>query len=141
MRYLLDTCVISDLMNKTPHPQVVEWIDSQDDDRIYLSVITIGEIQKGIARLPDSRRKTSLREWLQDDLLVRFANRILAIDTAVMVRWGNLSAELQAKGRILPAMDSMIAAICLEHDMTLVTRNEKDFAGTGVKMINPWNSN
>lgn len=86
MRYLLDTCVISDLIARQPQLQVVEWIDNQEDDRIYLSAITMGEIQQGIARLPDSKRKTALSVWLQEDLLVRFTNRILPVDTAVMLR-------------------------------------------------------
>jgi len=138
MRYLLDTCVISELIAKRPAPQVVAWVDSHDDEDLFLSVITLGEIKRGVARLPDSRRKQQLDQWLEDALLVRFQGRIAAIDTAVMLTWGELVARLEKTGRKLPAIDSLIAAIALQHHLTLVTRNERDFAGTGVEIVNPW---
>ncbi|MCP5101608.1 MAG: type II toxin-antitoxin system VapC family toxin [Chloroflexi bacterium] len=138
MKYLLDTCVISELVAKQPERQVINWLDQIDDDRVYLSVITVGEIKRGIEKLPESMRKKQLDEWLADDLMVRFMGRILLVDLPVMMRWGVLVAELEAIGRKLPAIDSLIAAIALNGKLQLVTRNEKDFADSGVSVINPW---
>ncbi len=138
MRYLLDTCAISELIAKRPNPDVVQWIDSLDDGQVYLSVITLGEIKRGIEKLPDSVRKDQLNDWLNDNLIIRFKGRILAIDTPVMLTWGALTAQLERQGRTLPAVDSMIASIALHGGYHLVTRNERDFAGTGVDVINPW---
>jgi len=140
MRYLLDTCAISELIAKRPNPDVVQWIDSLDDGQVYLSVITLGEIKRGIEKLPDSVRKDQLNDWLNDNLIIRFKGRILAIDTPVMLTWGALTAQLERQGRTLPAVDSMIASIALHGGYHLVTRNERDFAGTGVNVINPWKS-
>ncbi len=138
MKYLLDTNVISELVAKQPATQVVTWIDSIDDTQTYLSVLTIGEIKKGIEKLPDSVRKERLREWVSDDLIVRFSQRILAIDVNVMLKWGNLVAMLEMKGRKLPAMDSLIAAVAIHGQLTLATRNVNDFRDTGIALINPW---
>lgn len=134
MNYLLDTCVISELIAKAPNERVVKWIDSQEDERLFLSVITIGEIQRGIARLSDSQRKYRLQVWLRDWLFSRFQNRILDVTLDVMLCWGDLTAQ----GRTLPAINSLIAALALHHDFYLVTRNVKDFEGTGVKIVDPW---
>lgn len=138
MSYLLDTCVISELVARQPNPAVVQWIDSIDDRRFFLCAITIGEIKRGIEKLPDSRRRTLLDDWLVDDLLARFANRILSLDTAALLTWGSFTARLEAKGRKLPAMDSLIAAVALHHGLHLVTRNERDFVDAGVQVVNPW---
>jgi len=101
-----------------------------------LSVITIGEIEHGISKLPESKHKELLNEWLREELLIRFQNRILPLTTAVMLIWG----QFVASGRTLPAVDSMIAATVLYHDLFLVTRHVKDFEGTNVKLVNPWES-
>jgi tRNA(fMet)-specific endonuclease VapC len=138
MSFLLDTCVISDLVAKRPNPGVVEWIDAVEDDRLFLSVITLGEVKRGIEKLPDSRRRSTLDEWLNEALLLRFRGRILHIDHRVMLRWGSLTASLELAGRKLPAMDSLIAATSLEHDLQLVTRNVSDFDGTGLVVHDPW---
>jgi tRNA(fMet)-specific endonuclease VapC len=138
MKYLLDTNVISELVAKNPNQRVVQWIDSLDPSSVYLSVITIGELRKGIERLPDSQRKDTLRNWLNDELLVRFGGRILALDIDVMLTWGELTARLQQAGKPLPAMDSLIAALALHHNCSLVTRNEDDFKDTGIAIVNPW---
>lgn len=134
MNYLLDTCVISELVAKVSNPQVVAWVDEISDAQLYLSVVTIGELQRGIAKLPPSTRKESLEQWLQNDLLLRFHNRILPLTVDVMMTWGKLTAQ----GRTLPAIDSLIAALALHYDYHLVTRNVKDFDGTTVKLFNPW---
>ena len=138
MRYLLDTCVISELVAKQPDPGVVQWVDAVDEERLYLSVISIGEISKGIYKLPDSRRKDVLTRWLEDDLLIRFRDRLLLIDTQTMLHWGELTANLEKQGKRMPAMDSLVAAIALQAALILVTRNVDDFAHSGVDLINPW---
>lgn len=140
MRYLLDTNVISELIARQSNERVVRWVDSLDPGSIYLSVITIGEISKGIQKLPDSRRKSSIREWLSEDLLLRFEGRILTIDVAVMLAWGALAAETEGRGKTVPAMDSLISALALHHNLILATRDEEDFRHTGVQIVNPWNS-
>ena len=138
MRYLLDTNVISELVSKQPNERVISWIDGIDDQLVYLSVITIGEIKRGIEKLPNSQRKRILNNWLNEDLLLRFDDKILAIDLPVMFTWGKLIAKLEGQGRALPAIDSLIAATAHHHDLNLVTRNEKDFDSTDVAIINPW---
>jgi predicted nucleic acid-binding protein len=138
MTYLLDTCLISELVAKQPNQKVLDWVDAQVPETLYLSVITIGEIAKGICKLTPSKRKESLTTWLNETLPNRFEHRILTLDVSTMVLWGNLVGQLEQNGRPLPAMDSLIAAIALQHSLSLVTRNEKDFAGTGVVIVNPW---
>jgi toxin FitB len=138
MKVLLDTNIISEIVARQPNRKVVDWLDSLDPNLVYLTVITIGELQKGISRLPDSERRDNLRAWLYDRLLNRFSGRILLIDEAVMLTWGELVARLEREGRPLPALDSLIAALALHHNCTLATRNEKDFLHSGVSLINPW---
>jgi tRNA(fMet)-specific endonuclease VapC len=138
MIYLLDTCAISELVAPHPNPNVVDWIDGIDEDRLFLSGITIGEVKKGIEKLADSERRPALREWLEDDLLPRFSDRILPIDIAVMLVWGKLASDLEKRGRPMPAIDSLIAATCLYGGLGLVTRNENDFDHSGVEIVNPW---
>lgn len=138
MKYLLDTCVISELVAKEVNPKVVEFVDSLDSDDVYLSVITIGEIAKGIEKLPKSKRKQELHTWLMEDLLVRFNEKIVPLDTDVLLEWGLLAARLESKRKILPAMDSLIAATVLTRKFALVTRNVGDFNGANIEIINPW---
>lgn len=138
MRYLLDTNVISELVARRPDQRVVQWIDSLDPNSVYLSVITIGELRKGIEKMPDSQRKETLRDWLEDDLLIRFSGRILVLDVEVMLTWGRLIAKLEREGEPLAAIDALIAALALHHHCCLVTRNEEHFRETGVTIANPW---
>jgi predicted nucleic acid-binding protein len=138
MKYLFDTCVISELVAKRPNQKVIDWIDQLDPDSVYLSVITIGEIRKGVEKLPDSPRKATLQAWLTDELLVRFNGRILPIDIAVILVWGQLIGRLELKGKKMAAIDSLIAASALHNKCELVTRNEDDFKHAGVKIVNPW---
>jgi predicted nucleic acid-binding protein len=137
MKFLLDTCVISELAAQQPDPGFVEWIDSIAEEKLYLSVITIGEIKKGIEKLPGSRRRSELTRWLEDELLVRFKDKILPIDVHVMLVWGELTANLEKQGRKMPAIDSLIAATAVQGKLDLVTRNEADFEHTGVSVFNP----
>ena len=138
MKALLDTCVISELVAKQPNPKVVEFVDSLDPEDVYLSAITIGEIVKGIEKLPASRRKVALLAWLKDDLLVRFDGKIVSLDKDVLMEWGTLTARLELTGRPMPAIDSLIAASARAYQMTLVTRNVVDFEGADVEILNPW---
>jgi tRNA(fMet)-specific endonuclease VapC len=138
MKALFDTCVISELVSRQPNPRVIEYVDSLDPEDVYLSVITIGEIMKGIEKLPKSRRKMDLHAWLKEDLLVRFEGNILSLDTDVLLEWGVLTAHLESAGKTMPAMDSLIAASVLAKKMTLVTRNVSDFEDVDVEMANPW---
>ncbi len=138
MRYLLDTNVISELIVRKPDKRIVQWLDSLDPNSVYLSVITIGEIRKGIEKLPDSVRKDHLRAWLADDLLVRFSGRILAVDIDTMLTWGELTGRLERQGKKMSAMDSLVAAIAVSCDLCLVTRNEHHFQDTGAMLLNPW---
>jgi toxin FitB len=138
VKALLDTCVISELVSKQPNPKVVARIDSLDPEDVYLSVITIGEIVKGIEKLPKSRRKTDLQIWFKDELLIRFEGNIIALDTEALVKWGVLMAHLEEACRIMPAMDSLIVATALAKKMTLFTRNVSDFDSAGIEVANPW---
>ena len=138
MRYLLDTCVILELVSRQPDPGVVDWIDGIDEERLFLSVISVGEINKGIQKLPNSRHKNTLIGWLRDDLLIRFRDRILAIDIQTMLVWGELVGVLEKQGRPMPAIDSIVAAIARQGELTLVTRNEDDFKHASLALFNPW---
>ena len=138
MNFLLDTNVISELVARQPNARVLEWIESVDPDRVFLSVVTIGELRKGIEKLPASRRRTALSDWLATDLTARFRGRILVLDIDTMLTWGRLTGRLEKLGRPLPAIDSLIAALALHHNCTLVTRNEDDFRHAGISVVNPW---
>lgn len=138
MKYLLDTNVISELVARQPNPTVMQWLDSLDAEQVYLSVITLGELKKGIEKLPDSARKEALNEWLHHELLARFSGRVLPLDSEVMLSWGELTGRLERVGRPLSALDSLIAALALHHNCILVTRNESDFQDTNVSLFNPW---
>ncbi|MGH9793179.1 MAG: type II toxin-antitoxin system VapC family toxin [Candidatus Acidiferrales bacterium] len=134
--FLLDTNIISDLVRTRPEPKVAHWVAATDESLLHLSVLTLGEIRRGIALLRDALRRVALEAWLDSDLALRFAGRILPIDEAVADRWGHLTAR--AHPRPLPVIDALLAATALHHNLTLVTRNTKDVAATGVPVFNPW---
>lgn len=139
MNYLLDTCVISEYTRREPNLKVIHWIDELDETNLFLSTITIGEIKKGIERLPaDSSRKQALNLWLNNELLERFSDRIYLITVEVMLHWGSLLARLETSGQLVSTLDSLIASTALVYQAILVTRNEDHFRSTGVEMINPW---
>jgi predicted nucleic acid-binding protein len=138
MNYLLDTCVISEFTRRQPDERIIRWLDSLDEAKLFLSVFTIGEIQHGIERLPDSRRKNELMIWLNVGLIERFSGRILALDVPTLVLWGTLIAHLEASGQPMSVMDSLIAASALHNNLILVTRNTADFVPCGVQLLNPW---
>jgi len=136
--YLLDTSVISELVKKSPHLPVLEWIGEQDESSLYLSVVTIGELEKGIARLVASARKSKLQSWVRRDLVERFGERLLAVDLQAATRWGTFTGESEKRGQPLPVIDSLIAATALVHGLAVVTRNVEDFKRCGVACVNPW---
>jgi toxin FitB len=139
--FLLDTNVVSELMRPRPEPKVVSWVDATPEELLHLSVITLGEIRKGIERLDDDDpRRGSLQSWLESDLRVRFAGRILVFDEGVASRWGQIEALAVRQGRPLATIDAQLAATALHHGQTLVTRNTSDFRDTGVPLFNPWPS-
>ena len=140
MSFLLDTAVVSELVRKSPSARVLKWIDGQDETSLHLSVLTIGELEKGVARLPASARRTRLISWVRRDLVERFGGRLLAIDARTATRWGAISGESERRGRPLPVIDSLIAATALVHGFTVVTRNVEDFERCGAPCFNPWNA-
>lgn len=138
MNYILDTNVISELVAAQPDPNVIRWMDEVDPDQVFLSVIAIGELKKGIEKLPGSKRKEILDQWLQEDLLVRFQDHILSIDTKTMLLWGSMVAKLESAGRPMAAIDALLAATAKQHEYTLVTRNTSHFEYAGILLKNPW---
>jgi predicted nucleic acid-binding protein len=132
--FLLDTNVISELVRPRPNPRVTHWLDSIDEELLFLSVLTLGEIRKGITALA-SARKVRLEAWLSGGLIPRFESRILAIDQAIAERWGQITGSLAAQGTPLPVIDGLLAATALDHNLTLVTRN---VSLTGVAVFDPW---
>ena len=138
LSYLLDTCVVSEFVKPKPDKNVLSWLNSMDAERIYLSVVTLGEVQQGISNLPRSNRRAELEEWLNEQLTAQFAGRILALDAATFITWGQLIASLKQQGRTMSVMDSLIAATAVHHRMTLVTRNVSDFQQVELSIFNPW---
>ncbi|MDJ0756491.1 MAG: type II toxin-antitoxin system VapC family toxin [Ardenticatenaceae bacterium] len=138
MNYLLDTNIISEFTKSQPDYAVQTWLETHQNEALYLSVITIGEIQQGIVRLPPSKRQQDLLEWLNQTILVLYAPFILPIDQECMLQWGTLTGNLIRKGQKIAVMDGLIAATALRHQLTLVTRNISDFVHTGLSLVNPW---
>lgn len=138
VKYLLDTNVIAELVKPTPNQDVVRWVDARDEQQLYVSVITIGELLRGIAKHPQPARQTLLAAWVNDQLVPRFAARIVPVSLTVMRTWADMTVECERRGRPLPAIDSLIAASALSINAKIVTRNVSDFVATGVDVVNPW---
>jgi len=138
--FLLDTSCISELVRPRPDQRVMKWIDATNESSLYLSVLTLGEIRKGLATLPQGTRRTRLETWLEVDLKGRFHGRILPVDSGVADRWGLLTAEAKRKGNPLPVIDGLLAATATHHNLTVVSRNVGDFARARVPVLNPWES-
>jgi len=137
LSFLLDTCVLSELTRPTPDSRVSAWLDEQEATSLHLSVLTVGEIEKGVAALPRGRKKRALTTWLAT-LRSTYADRLLQIDVAVAAIWGRTAAGVERRGRRLGVVDGLIAASALHHGLTVVTRNVADFDATGVALLNPW---
>ena len=135
MSYLLDTNVLSELRRKAPNAGVVDWFAQRPASTLYLSVLTLGELRKGIEGMADVKRRTVLLDWLEVELPIFFTGRVLSVDAQVADRWGRLVA---AANRPVPAIDSLLAATAAHHGLSLVTRNVRDFADLGLEVINPW---
>ncbi|HKU96768.1 MAG TPA: type II toxin-antitoxin system VapC family toxin [Vineibacter sp.] len=139
MSFLLDTNVVSEWTKPRPDHAVVAWLAELDEDRVFLSVVTVAELRHGIQRLPMGARRHRLDEWLTRQLPLRFEARILAIDVETADMWGRVMARGQASGRPIGPMDAFIAATAERHDLTLATRNVSDFDALGIRLTNPWN--
>ena len=137
MSYLLDTNILSETIRKRPNRSVITWLDKVPGEALFISVLTLGEIRKGIEALNDKRRRETLRLWLEHDLPEWFEGRVLSVDREVADRWGRL---LAAAGRPIPTIDSLLAATALHHALRLVTRNARDFNYNGLEVINPFES-
>jgi predicted nucleic acid-binding protein len=136
--FLLDTNIPSELMRPSPEPKVQGWLAAQDIRVLFLSVVSIGEMEAGLTTLRDASRRARLEASLAHHLAHLFEGRVLPVTQSIAVRWGRLDGIRRMAGRPLSASDGMIAATALEHGLALVTRNVRDFAGLGVEMINPW---
>lgn len=136
--YLLDTNVISELIRQIPDRRVVEWTDSVDESLLFLSVLTFGEVRKGISALPAGERRARLEKWLHVELATRFANRIVLIDLAIAEVWGRLAALAAVRGQPMPVIDGLLAATSLRHELVFVTRDTKHAEFAGVATLNPW---
>jgi predicted nucleic acid-binding protein len=136
--FLLDTNCISEVVRIKPEPRVMAWIEAAEESLLYLSVLTIGEISKGLAELPQGRRRSRLETWLEVELQARFSGRILSIDAAVADRWGLLAANAKTVSKPLSAIDGLLAATAMHHNLTVVSRNVSDFTNTHVPVVNPW---
>jgi len=137
VKYLLDTCVISELVKPAPNRKVVDWLNEVSSKALFLSVITIGEIEKGLTKLPDSKKKERLSVWL-NTLLNEYQERILPVDLMVAENWGVLQGNAEMAGTPMSSIDSLLAATTYTHNLTLVTRNESDFVPGITPIINPW---
>ncbi len=138
MSFLLDTNVISEGAKPRPDPGVMDWLASVDEAQLFLSVVSLAELRRGVERLDEGRRKAALDIWLTERLPSRFGERLLAVDHAVADEWGRVVAHSQASGRPMGAMDAFLAATATAHQLVLVTRNQSDFEASGIRLFNPW---
>lgn len=138
MTFLLDTCVVSEFGKPRAHPGLVDWLAAQPESSLFLSTITVGEIKKGIASVRQEVRRQRLRTFLEGAVIDRFRGRIVETNEAVWRRWGALAGAAERRGQPLPVIDGLLAAVALTHGLTVVTRNEADFARCEVPLVNPW---
>jgi predicted nucleic acid-binding protein len=138
MKYLLDTCVISEVIKSKPNSKVIQWLKDQEESNLYLSVLTFGEIEKGIEKSASEERKTKLKLWVEEDLKQRFENRILPIDLHTASKWGEIQGKSESIGRPLPAIDGLIAITGLVNNCVVVTRNTSDMEQSSAELFNPW---
>lgn len=136
--FLLDTNVLSETVKPQPNVNVLAWLEASNEQLFHVSVLTLGEIRSGIDSAPPSGRRITLESWLSRDLLIRFAGRILGVNQEIADRWGRITAVTLVAGRRIPAIDALLAATAFHHNLTLVTRNSRHAAPTGVPVFNPW---
>ena len=137
MRFLLDTCFLSELIKHAPESRVLQWMERRDDQTLFVSAMTFAELQRGVARLAESKRRAELTSWLEQ-LEANFSDRVLPFTLATSRYWATMCAQAEAAGRSIAAFDSIIAASALEHGLALVTRNVRDFSQAPVVVVNPW---
>ena len=138
MKFLIDTCVISEIIKPKPNEKVVAWMRENAEENMYLSVLTFGEIEKGIEKTADPAKKKKLQNWIENELTDRFKHRIIKIDMTVASRWGNEQGKTERAGKPMPAIDGLIAVSGLVHNCVVVTRNVADMQQCGVELFNPW---
>jgi len=138
VRLLLDTNVLSEVTKPTPDPKVLQWLDQLDEDRSFISVVSLAEIRRGVALMDEGRKRETLAKWLAQDLPQRFEQRVLDVDEPIALAWGDLMALAKRRGRGLSSMDGLIAATATAKQLTLATRNTKDFEGFGISLFDPW---
>lgn len=141
MNYLLDTCVVSEYVKKKPNFQVIQWLDEQNEDSLFISILTIAELKKGIIKIKKSQasRYQKLNNWLLK-IEQRFAGRILPLNKNILDTWAKICGESEASGKKLPIMDSLIASTATQHNLIIVTRNIDDFKFSSNQLFNPWDS-
>lgn len=137
MSYLLDTCVISELTREDPHPSVMNWFDNTDEDQVFISSITIGELTFGINILDDGKKKNDLVKWF-NDVRISFQDSTIPVSDSISIRWGRERAVCRKKGIQVPVVDGLIGCTAIEHNMVLVTRNTNDYRMMSVQLYNPW---
>ncbi|OBQ77425.1 type II toxin-antitoxin system VapC family toxin [Mesorhizobium sp. WSM3873] len=140
MRLLLDTNVLSEVTRAAPDVGVLKWLDGLDEDRSFISVVSIAEIRRGVSLMDEGRKREALAEWLARDLPQRFEQRVLPVDEAVALAWGDLMGLAKRRGRGLSSMDGLIAATAIAKQLTLATRNSKDFEGFAIELFDPWSA-
>lgn len=138
MTFLLDTNVVSEWVKPRPNRGLVAWLAEVDEDRVFLSVVTLAELRYGIQRMDDGHRRRRLEVWLSEEIPLRFEGRLLPVNTAVADRWGEVVARREATGHRIGVMDAFIAATAIVHGLKLVTRNEADFRSAANEIVNPW---
>lgn len=138
MNFLLDTNVVSEWAKPKPDLGVIRWLAEQDEDGLFLSVVTWAELRRGVERLAAGARRVRLEQWLDDDLAERFAGRVMGIDEGIANQWGRLLAASDAQGKRMNLMDGFLAATAVTSRLTLVTRNTADFEAAGCSVFNPW---
>jgi len=138
VKLLLDTNVLSEVTKPRPEALVLEWLDGLDEDRAFISVVSIAEIRRGVTLMDNGRKRDALAEWLAEDLPRRFESRVIGVDEPVALAWGDLMGFAKRSGRGMSSMDGLIAATAIAHGLTLATRNIKDFDGFGITLLDPW---